>query len=247
MKNHLENGLFDVFSIDELQIFLLLFADDTVLFSYSVNGLQSLLDKLYIYCRNWGITVNTNKTVVMLCKNGNRIENFNVYYNNERLDIVKNFVTLSSNGKFFQAQKALAKQASRALFSLNSLFDKVDLNSADKLKLFDSMVLPILNYGSEIWGFHKAPDIEQIHVKFLKQILNLRQQTVNAAVYGELGRYPLYVYRKIRILKYLYKIQSKSDSLLIKAFNMKDDYKNIVNNWSSDVKSLLDSLGCTNM
>lgn len=86
-----------------------------------MNGLQSLLDKLYIYCRNWGITVNTNKTVVMLCKNGNRIEKFNVYYNNERLYIVKNFVylgvTLSSNGNFFQAQKALAKQASRALFS----------------------------------------------------------------------------------------------------------------------------------
>lgn len=109
------------------------------------------------------------------------------------------------------------------------------------------MVLPILNYGSEIWGFHKAPDIERIHIKFLKQISNLRQQIVNAAVYGELGRYPLYVYRKIRILKYLYKIQSKSDYLLFKAFNMKDDYENIVNNWSSEVKSLLDSLGCTNM
>lgn len=74
MKSHLENGLFDVFSIDELRIFLLLFADDTVLFSYYVNGLQSLLDKLYIYCRYWGITVNTNKTVVIICKKGKRMK-----------------------------------------------------------------------------------------------------------------------------------------------------------------------------
>ena len=33
---------FDTFSIDDLHIFLLLFADDTVLFSHSKEGLQNL-------------------------------------------------------------------------------------------------------------------------------------------------------------------------------------------------------------
>ena len=55
------------------------------------------------------------------------------------------------------------------------------------------MILPILCYGSELWGFHKAVDIECVHTKFLKQLLSVRQQTSN--VYGETGRFPLYVYR----------------------------------------------------
>ena len=51
---------------------------------------------------------------------------------------------------FFKLQKSLAEQANKALFSLNKLFDKVSLNITEKLKLFDSVVLPILNYGCEI-------------------------------------------------------------------------------------------------
>ena len=73
-------------------------------------------------------------------------------------------MTLSSNGKFYQAQKALPEQATKALFSLNNLFDKIDLSISEKLKLFDSMIQPILNYASEIRGFHPAPDIERVHL-----------------------------------------------------------------------------------
>ena len=50
----------------------------------------------------------------------------------------------------------------------------------EKLKLFDYMILPIISYG-----LHNAPDIERVHKKFLKQLLGVRQQASNAAVYGE--------------------------------------------------------------
>ena len=53
--------------IEVISIFLLLFADDTVLFSYTKEGLQSLLYKLHKYCDKWGISVNLDKTVVMVC------------------------------------------------------------------------------------------------------------------------------------------------------------------------------------
>ena len=71
-------------------------------------------------------------------------------------------------------------------------------------------------YGCEIWGFHKADDIESVHVKFLNQILGVRRQSSNLAVYGELGRVPLYVLKNIRILKYWFKILNSQDSLLYK-------------------------------
>ena len=46
MSDALANGTFDNVTIDEIQIFLLLFADDTVLFAYSKEGLQVLLNQL---------------------------------------------------------------------------------------------------------------------------------------------------------------------------------------------------------
>ena len=210
MNEALSNGTFDTVTIDELQIFLLLFADDTVLFSYSKEGLQALLNQLCNYCNKWGILVNTDKTVAMTFKTGTRIENVDIFYDGNKLNNVNKFtylgVTLSANGSFYQAQKTLAQQAMKALFSLNSLFNIVSLEISEKLKLFDTMVAPILNYGSEIWGFHNAPDIERVHIKFLKQILGVRSQTSNIAVYGELGRLPFSVMRRIPIIKYEFKI-----------------------------------------
>ena len=47
-------------------------------------------------------------------------------------------------------------------------------------------------------GFHKSPDVEKVHLKFLKQILGVRRQTSSVAIYGELGRVPLNDLRQVR-------------------------------------------------
>jgi hypothetical protein len=119
----------------------------------------------------------------------------------------------------------------------------VSLGVAEKIKLFDSLVLPILCYGSEIWGLHKAPDIERVYVKFLKQLLNVKQQTINATVYGELGLFPLSVIRKVRIIKYWSKILQNPDSLLYKIMCMKDNNDRYVNDWTIEVKNMLNEIG----
>ncbi len=45
MENYISSDNIDAVNIEELKIYLLLFADDTVLFSYTKEGLQLLLDK----------------------------------------------------------------------------------------------------------------------------------------------------------------------------------------------------------
>ena len=124
-----------------MQIFRLLLADDTVIFSYSKEGLHILLNNLHDYCTKWGISVSIDKTVVMVFKSGNRPTSIDLFYGNKLLTNVSFTylgVTLTANGKFYQTQKALATQANKALFSLNSLFVKVSLNITEKLKLFDT-------------------------------------------------------------------------------------------------------------
>ena len=238
--------------IEQFQKFILLFADDTLLLAETENELQYMLNKLCIYCKKWNIIVNTDKTKIMVFKLSLRPIPLNIYFDEILLESVNNFIYLgvnvSSNGKFFQVQKHLSEQATKAMFALKNLFDNKLLCIEDKLKLFDSLVQPILMYGSEIWGFHKADDVEKVHVRFLKQILGVRLQTSNIAVYGELGRFPLAILRKIRILKYWYKILASKNSLLYKVYGQQvNDIArgSFENNWAFQIKSLLDELGFT--
>ena len=52
--NGMSNAVFDekadIVSFDELQIFLILFADDRFFFSYTEFGLQASLKRLEVYC-----------------------------------------------------------------------------------------------------------------------------------------------------------------------------------------------------
>ena len=63
-------------------------------------------------------------------------------------------------------------------------------------------------------GIHNSQDIERVHLRFLKQLLNVRQQTSNMTEYGELGRVPFYIIRKIQIVKYWFKILAGPFTLL---------------------------------
>ena len=87
--------------------------------------LQILLNKLYVYCKKWNLTVNTGKTKVMLFKLCNRHEQFNIFYDEVQLEVVNTFIYLgvnvSSNGKFYQAQKHLSEQALKAMLALKKV------------------------------------------------------------------------------------------------------------------------------
>ena len=50
------------------------------------------------------------------------------------------------------AVRALNEQALRAYNNLLNVFDKVSFDISTKLSLFDSMIVPILTYGCEVWG-----------------------------------------------------------------------------------------------
>ena len=69
------------------------------------------------------------------------------------------------------------------------------------MELFDKLISPILNYGSEVWGFHDAPEIEKVHLKFCKNILGVKTSVQTDFVYGELHRLPMKYARTINILK----------------------------------------------
>ena len=63
-------------------------------------------------------------------------------------------ITFSTGGSFNETHKTLSAQALKAIFKLNQyLFNFTDISPKHTLELFDKLIVPILCYGSEVWGF----------------------------------------------------------------------------------------------
>ena len=84
-----------------------------------------------------------------------------------------------------------------------------------QLKLFDSLVLPILLY-CEVGGFEKLEDIEQVHLTFCKTNLCVKKSTPNFMIHGELGQFSLKYKIYSRIINYWkWNLESKEQKLLV--------------------------------
>ena len=171
----------------------MLYADDTIIMAENPYQLQLALNSLNDYCTTWKLKINISKSkIIRFTKR--RTPNFRYEWklNGEIVELVESYVylgtTISFNGKFNGAMEKQITQANRALFAIKSKKDKFNLPADIMLDLFDKMILPILLYGCEIWGFADLEPIELFFRKFLRYILKANNQTANCMVYGETGK-----------------------------------------------------------
>ncbi len=166
--------------IGMIKIFLLLYADDIAILASTKEQLQEGLNTLQTYCQKWKLTVNTNKTKIMIFRKGGRLPAaLKFYYNNLEIEIVSKWsylgIVFSPGGSFFEANITLSGQAHKAIFKLNKYLQKfTDLKPKHILDLFDKLVLPILNYAGEVWGFSQSNQIERVHLQFCKRLLGVK-------------------------------------------------------------------------
>ncbi|XP_052772033.1 uncharacterized protein LOC128211362 isoform X1 [Mya arenaria] len=246
------NG-FDGIDIGMLKLFLLLYADDIVIMADSEDQLKKGLLLLEQYCDRWKLSVNSTKTKVMIFKKGGRLRKNIVFsYKGVNLEIVKHFTYLgiifTCGGSFTTTFDTLAGQASKAIFKLNSYLAKFPYMSiSNKLDLFDKLILPILNYGSEVWGLKDSIVLERVHLNFCKRLLGVKIQTQNNFIYGELGRTTLYTRRVVNVIRYWLKVIKLDAHKYVKGmYSHMCSYIETRPNcksWANDVCSLLQSLG----
>ena len=243
----------DGLTLDQINIFLLMFADDAVLLSETKEGLQDLLKELENYCKRWNLTVNIEKTKVMIFRKGGRYsQDCSFTYAGETIEIVQNFnylgVVFSSGGSFQKATDTFVGKALRSMCSLHNLTKGYEVPPYILFNLFDSYVASILSYNCEVWGFNQSENVERVHRKFCKQILNVKKSTNSKALLAEVGRFPLIINRHIRIVKYWLKLfQEKSGNcILATLLNHQFDVIRInptVKYWTNRVKTLLENTG----
>ena len=88
--------------------------------------------------------------------------------------------------------------------------------------MFDTHILPILEYNSEIWFSHKEiACLEKIQMKFLKNLLGVKIQTSTLAILADTGRFPLILRQQVSALKYYERLKSGScPQLLISCYEI---------------------------
>ncbi len=210
----------------------LMYADDLVLMSTTSKGLQNALDRLGEYCRRWGLTVNEGKTKVMIFSNSTRRESKEHYtYLGRPLEIADEYVYLgivfTPNCGFTKALERLYEQARKAFFKLRQLNIRNSVRTT--LILFNSLVLPILLYGCEVWGpcqtanidisnlygkCHKIPG-ESLVLQFCKLMLGVNRKASNIAVRGEIGQFPILIYASKHFIKYWWRLNSIKPSTFL--------------------------------
>ena len=67
-------------------------------------------------------------------------------------------------------------QGRKARFAISNTMKNYSFNVKTQCSVFDTYVHSILSYACEIWGFHKAPDIEKVHLNFCKRILGVNKK-----------------------------------------------------------------------
>ena len=117
------------------------------------------------------------------------------------------------------------------------------------MKIFDSIISPILLYNSEIWGAYEKNDynkwensqIEKVHLRFCKLYLGVNRKATNVTCRGELGKFPLLRTIKKNIINYFKHIyQLPDDSIAKQSLNIsKDLYTNHKESYYSKAVNLL--------
>ena len=147
-----------------------------------------------------------------------------------------------------KAKEELAAQARRALFTLYNVQNKLGTFSVnDAFKLFDTMILPILTYAAEIWGYDYSIQIKKVHDCFCAQFLNLPRYTYSVLSRSEVGtcRLPLRFNYYTKVIKYWLRLLKMENSryprqcyIILKRL---DEAGRVT--WATKVKNLLSRYG----
>ncbi|XP_075150847.1 uncharacterized protein LOC142224955 [Haematobia irritans] len=121
--DYLDGGI----NVDELNVRVLLYADDIVLLAEDRTVLQEMIHNLEMYCSQWNMVVNLEKSKIMVFRNGGRIAKEDKWtYLNRDIEVVNEFcylgVTLTPKMSF---TKHVEKRNTSSKLHTNYIFNTI--------------------------------------------------------------------------------------------------------------------------
>ena len=197
-----------------------------ILLSFNITGLPNQLNILNDTANNLGLVVSLSKSNVVVFRNGGHLAlREKWFYDGARLAVVNRYkylgVIFSAGLTFSYRLEDMASRAKKGVIGvLKLLWTLAEQSPTLFLNLFDCQIQPMLTYDAEVWGIMADHcTIERVHLFAIKRLLNVSTRTPSALVYGETGRYPLYVITYVKCIKYwLNLVRMPEKRLPLKAF-----------------------------
>ena len=239
-------------TLGDLEISSLLFADDICFLSTTVLGLQKMLNRLAVYCEEWGLRVNVQKTKIIIFKKGARPTKVEKWrYKGEKIEVVRKFkylgVNFAYNGtwtKHVQESRRKLKMGCCKLAKFSSRLKDCPLKLS--LRLLDTLISPAALYGAEIFAWSKGMEgLEALERNHIRAILGLHKGTPGSALNLVLGRVGWTEKAKLRALNYWHKTVTKGkNTLLAKVLEYsREGAEKGKENWIGNVKGQLQRMG----
>ena len=197
-----------------------IYADDIVILAESEDDLQSLIDIVNQWCSKWRLSVNLLKTNIMHVRNRRKaISNYNFILGGNQIKYCSKYkylgVTIFEHLIFEQTANELHDPASRALCSVVS---KLIKNKGLPLKvykiLWESCVISVAQYGSEVWGFKKNKCTERLFNRAVRTYLGLGPAAPMGGAKAELMWLQPVSYSHIKIINYFFRLQQFPNNII---------------------------------
>ena len=229
------------------QLALLLYADDVVLIAPTEESLQHMLDKLYEWCSKWRLTINKDKTKIIHFRPAAiQCTQYIFKYGDLALELTDAYkylglwVNKHLDLKF--AINELAKSASRALSALYTKFlcvGGMDYNVF--CKLYESLVEPVLFYGSGLWGLSEHKKINTIQNKACRYFLGLGKNASNIASRGDMGLSSCISKQRLEACRMYFKLENITEQRLVKKVFQWSSTHGM--SWERRFRSFIDNIG----
>ena len=178
-------------------------------------------------CKEHSLSINTEKSKVIVFRKGGFLGKTEKWFlEGNEVEVVNSYTylgyTFTTKLSVCQGVSLLAAKGKKATYDcVRALRNFSEMTRQTFFKMFDAQIQPIVLYGSEIWGLQRVDVIEKVHTLACKRFLNVPLKTPNKCVYGDLGRYPLFVNSCIRAVKYWFKLLHMNENRLPKeAYHM---------------------------
>lgn len=234
-------------TIDDMQLKLLMYADDLVLLAEDPFTLQKMIDNLCIYCKKWNLVVNLQKSKILIFRNGGRKAASETWkYDDKDIEIVNQYkylgILFTHNLNF---NKHLKEKLSVSKFAINQTWNKIMRNktiqNSSKIKIFESCIKTILCYGSQVWGINEYDEVEKLQRFFFKKMYYLPNNTPNYMLYLETDKNKIYIHTLKTHFDYIRKVINMPNSRLTKIIAKKILEMQIY--WVKEWKDLYDQVG----
>ena len=146
----------------------------------------------YQYCNKWKLNINGSTRKILIFNSNTRDYKHNFKIENKNVKEYKYLeITFTKLNNFRITKNTLKQQANKAIYFVLSKSKDNYLSTECKLKMFDSVVLPLLLYGCELWGYEKVDIFHSVQLNFLRHIIPVKIATPIVMLYGEFRIMPI--------------------------------------------------------